>query len=170
MAVKIKLEDVILEALRKRITRVLPSQVRACLKELNEEQIWWRPNEESNSVGNLILHICGSTRHYLGRGIGGIQYERNRPAEFSARGPLPKQQLLSLFDETVRQATLVLDSFDTARFLDQTDEPDYYATVLDQIFGVAVHFATHTGQIIHITKVLKPAAVDELWLRAHKKR
>lgn len=170
MAVKVKIEDVVLDMLRKRITRVLPGQVRACLKELNEEQIWWRPNEQSNSVGNLVLHLCGSTRHYLTRGIGGIEYERNRAAEFAARGPLPKQQLLSLFDETVRQATLVLDSFNTARFLDPTEEPDYYGTILEQILGVAVHFATHTGQIIHITKTLKPEAVDELWIKAHRKR
>jgi len=46
-----------LEALRTRITRVLPAQIRSCIEQLSVEQLWWRPNEKSNSVGNLVLHV-----------------------------------------------------------------------------------------------------------------
>ncbi|PYR84121.1 MAG: hypothetical protein DMG18_10565, partial [Acidobacteria bacterium] len=28
-----------------------------CLELLSEEEIWWRPNEASNSAGNLVLHL-----------------------------------------------------------------------------------------------------------------
>jgi hypothetical protein len=169
MAKRTALEEALLEALRRRITKVLPSQVRACIRELNEEQLWWRPNEQSNSAGNLVLHVSGSMRHYLSRAIGGFQYERNRAAEFAARGPLPKQQLLSIFDETIRQATLTLDSFDTSRFLDPTDEPSYNATLLEQLEGAAIHLAIHAGQIVYITKMLKEGSLDDLWIRTHKK-
>ena len=162
------LSDVALAALYGRITRILPAQIRACVEELTEDQLWWRPNEETNSVGNLVLHLSGSMRHYLSRGVGGIEYIRDRPAEFAERGPVPRAQLLATFDETISQAASILASFDTLRFLEQTDEPDYVPTVFDVIFNVAIHLATHAGQIVYITKMLKQGSVDELWIRAHK--
>ena len=164
----IELGDVALRALSERITRILPSQIRTCVEELNEDQLWWRPNEQSNSVGNLVLHLSGSMRHYLSRGVGGIQYKRDRPAEFAERGPIPKGQLLSIFDETISQAEQVFSSLDSSRLLDPTDEPDYVPTVFDTVFNISIHLATHTGQIVYITKLLKEGSVDELWIRAHK--
>lgn len=162
------LSDVALAALRSRITRILPAQIRACVEELTEEQLWWRPNEQTNSVGNLVLHVSGSMRHYLSRGVGGIEYHRDRPAEFAERGPIPKTQLLATFDETITQAATTLGSFDSSRFLEPTDEPNYVPTVFDLIFNIAIHLATHAGQIVYVTKMLKEGSVDELWIRAHK--
>src|SRR4030095_7932692 len=112
-----RLDEVALTALRGRITRVLPTQVRSSIETLTDEQLWWRPNEHSNSVGNLVLHVSGSMRHYLSRGVGGFEYDRDRPAEFAERGPIPREQLLATFDETISQAAKVFDSFDTARLL-----------------------------------------------------
>ena len=157
-----------LEAMRSRITRILPAQIRSCVEELSEEQLWWRPNEQSNSVGNLVLHVSGSMRHYLSNRVGGIRYERDRPAEFAERGPVPRQQLLAVFDETIRQASQVLDSFDTTRFLDATDEQHYVPTVFDAIYNISIHLATHAGQIVYVTKMLKEGSLDELWIRTHK--
>ncbi len=158
---------VALESLRGRIVRILPTQIRACVDELTDEQLWWRPNEHANSVGNLVLHLSGSMRHYLSRGVGGINYHRDRPAEFAERGPLPKDQLLAIFDETIDQAAQVFVSFDTSRFLEPTEERDYVPTVFDLIFNIAIHLATHTGQIVYVTKMLKEGSIDELWIRAH---
>jgi hypothetical protein len=109
-------------------------------------------------------------RHYLSRGVGGIEYNRDRPAEFAERGPLPKAQLLATFDQTISQAEQVLSSFDTSRFLDPTDEPNYVPTVFDMIFNISIHLATHTGQIVYVTKLLKEGSLDELWIQAHKRK
>lgn len=107
-------------------------------------------------------------RYYLSRGVGGIEYNRDRPAEFAERGPVPRAQLLATFDETISQAEQILEAFNTTRFLDPTDEPSYVPTLFDMIFNIAIHLATHTGQIVYITKMLKEGSVDELWIRAHK--
>lgn len=162
------LSDVALAALRGRLTRILPSQIRACVEELSDEQLWWRPNEQTNSVGNLVLHVSGSMRHYLSRGVGGLDYHRDRPAEFAERGPIPKAELLATFDETISQAADILDSFDATRFVEPTDEPDYLPTVFDLIYNISIHLATHAGQIVYVTKMLKEGSLDELWIRAHK--
>jgi uncharacterized damage-inducible protein DinB len=168
MEQKSNLSSVALAALQSRITRIVPAQIRACVEDLTEEQLWWRPNEQTNSVGNLVLHLSGSMRHYLSRGVGGIEYHRDRPAEFAERGPIPKAQLLATFNETISQAEQVLISFDASRFLEPTDEQDYVPTVFDLIFNISIHLATHAGQIVYITKMLKEGSVDELWIRAHK--
>ncbi len=168
MEQKANLSRTALEALRSRITRILPAQIRACVEELSEDQLWWRPNEHANSVGNLVLHVSGSMRHYLSNRVGGIQYTRDRPAEFAERGPVPKQQLLATFDETIREAEQVFHSFDANRFLEETEEPNYVPTVFDLIFNVSIHLATHAGQIVYVTKSLKEGSLDELWIRAHR--
>src|ERR1051325_9000981 len=79
-----------LTALRARITRVFPAQVRKALEPLSDEQIWWRPNESSNSIGNLVLHLSGSLDYYLNRNLGGLDFTRDRPGEFNERREIPK--------------------------------------------------------------------------------
>jgi len=157
-----------LDALRVRTTKAMPAQIRACLEQLDDEQVWWRPNEHSNSVANLVLHVRGAVLHFLCRGIGGDSYERDRHAEFAAAGSLTKLQLLALFDEMVAQATETFDALDARRLSDPSTEPAYYSTIFEDLFGVAIHLATHMGQILYITKLLKENSINDLWVQTHK--
>jgi hypothetical protein len=157
-----------LEALRTRVTKVLPAQIRSCSEELSEEQIWWRPNEQSNSVGNLVLHVRGAVLHFLCRGVGGMKYERDRPAEFAAKGPLPKHELLAMFDEMVDEATQTFARVDAPRLAEPSTEPAYYSIVFEDLFGIAIHMASHAGQVVYITKMLKEGSINDLWTKTHK--
>jgi uncharacterized damage-inducible protein DinB len=165
---EIELNQIALEALRRRITKILPAQVRSCIEQLSEEQMWWRPNEESNSVGNLVLHISGSMLHFLCRGVGGFEYQRDRTAEFAERGPMSKQRLLALFDETIEKAVSTFDSLDASRLTDASSEPAYYTIIFEDLLGVGIHLATHTGQIVYVTKMLKEGSLDDLWSSTHR--
>ena len=161
------INEVSLAALRVRVTKVFPGQIRSCLEELNDEQIWWRPNDQSNSVGNLALHVRGAMMHFLCRGVGGFDYVRERPAEFATRS-MPKQQLLELFDDAVAKAEQTFSAISADRLSDPSTEPTYYATVFEDLFGIAIHIAVHTGQIVYVTKLLKEGSVNELWMTAHR--
>jgi uncharacterized damage-inducible protein DinB len=163
-------DQVVLEALKSRITKILPNQILSCVEELSEAELWWRPNAQSNSVGNLVLHLSGSMRHYVSRTIGGIEYERNRPAEFAEREHYAKEQVITIFKETISQVRRVLDNFETSRFLKPTPEQAYNPTVFNLLYNVSIHVATHTGQIVFVTKMLKEGSVDELWIRTHKEQ
>ena len=99
-----ELAGITLEAIRVRITRVLPAQVRGAVEKLDDDQLWWRPNEKSNSVGNLVLHLSGSLNLYLNRLIGGFEYRRDRDAEFAERGPVPRAELMRVFTDMVSKA------------------------------------------------------------------
>src|ERR1700687_401127 len=131
------LSKVAVEALRGRLTNVMPAQIRACVEQLDDEQLWWRPNEQSNSVANLVLHLRGAVLHFLCRGVGGFPYERDRVAEFNTAGSIRKAQLLDMFDEMVAQATLTFAALDGSRLTEPSTEPAYYSTIFEDLFGVA---------------------------------
>src|ERR687898_3667030 len=71
-------------------------KIERCLEKLTDEQIWWRANEESNSIGNLILHLCGNARQWIISGIGSRPDTRARDAEFEEREVISRDELLTL--------------------------------------------------------------------------
>ncbi len=158
----------ILSALRTRITRTFPSQIRECLAVLNEEQIWWRPNEASNSIGNLVIHLTGSLNHYLNFRIGGLEYHRDRPAEFAERRHLPKAELLAMFDDMIANAEKTFDSLTLERLGDPSPEQKMYTVLAEDLIAVMSHIASHAGQILYITKFMNDGGLDELWIKTHK--
>src|ERR1043165_3356929 len=76
-------------------------KIERCLEKLTDEQIWWRANEESNSIGNLILHLCGNARQWIVSGVGSAPDARNRDSEFEQRDLIPRDELTSLLRSTL---------------------------------------------------------------------
>ena len=162
------MNDIALAALRARITAVFPAQVRAALASLTDEQLWWRPNEKSNTIGNLVVHLTGSLNHYLNRNLGGLDYTRDRAAEFAERRMLPKSEVLARFDEMVANAERTFARLTPESLGEPSPEPDMHSIVFEDVINVAMHLATHTGQIVWIAKMLDEGAVDEVWIRSHR--
>ena len=158
----------VLDSLRARITAVFPAQIRQCVETLDDEQIWWRPNEGENSVGNIVLHVSGSLNHYLNKLIGGFDYNRNREAEFAERRHLPKTALLQIFDDMVAKAEQTFNALTPARLGDPSPEPKMYKVVVQDLIGIATHLANHAGQVLWITMMLREGAIDEVWMKTHK--
>ena len=167
MPSSIDINATVLQALRVRVTKVFPAQIRSCLEQLDEKQIWWRPNAESNSVGNLTLHVCGAVMHFLCRGVGGQDYSRDRPAEFAATS-MSKDDLLRTLNDTFAKAEKTFAELEPARLADPSTEPTYYTTIFEDLFGVAIHVAVHTGQIVYVTKTLKVNSITDLWSETHR--
>jgi uncharacterized damage-inducible protein DinB len=159
-----------LEALRVRIVQVLPAQVRAAVEKLTEEEMWWRPNEKANSVANLVLHLSGSLNLYLNNNIGGIPYKRDRDGEFAARGPMSKREVMAVFDDTIAKAEQSFKKIRPEQLAGPSTEPDKYDALVQDLIGMVTHVSTHTGQILWITKMLEEGALDEVWMRAHKRQ
>lgn len=162
------MNEIALAALRSRITGVFPAQIRTAVASLTDEQLWWRPNEKSNSIGNLVLHLTGSLNHYLNRNLGGLDYRRDRAAEFAERRPLPKTEVLALFDDMVANAGKTFDRLTVESLAQPSPEPAMHSIVYEDIINIALHLSTHTGQILWIAKMLNEGALDELWMRTHR--
>lgn len=126
-----------------------------CLERLSDEEVWQRANRESNSIGNLLLHLAGNARQWIVCGIGGAVDERVRQQEFDERSLIPKAELLAKLRQTLAEVDEVLAGFDRARILEPRRIQGYDVSVLDAVFHVVEHFSMHTGQIILMTKMLK---------------
>ena len=82
-----------LDLARARIVVHLTGQITTCLGALTDPMVWWRANDHSNAIGNLVLHCAGSTRYYIGHVVGGHEFVRDRDTEFAERQELPKADL-----------------------------------------------------------------------------
>lgn len=159
----------VVELHRNKLILESPAMIRECLDLLGDDQIWWRPNPSSNSVGNLVLHLCGATRHFWGRGVGGSDYVRDRDGEFAARGPVPKAELRKLLDDTVAEADRILGTVDEARLLALTDRAGGPMSVAAALSRMSHHWAFHAGQIVFVTKQLREGTVNDLMRRVMAK-
>jgi uncharacterized damage-inducible protein DinB len=159
----------LIEDMRRRLSG-LAEQVRVCLAALSDAELWERAHEKSNSVGNLLLHLCGSTRHFLGRGVGGSDYRRDRPAEFAEKGPIARAELLRVLDETLAESDRVLAALQADHLMESNDRTGRAYTVAELLVRVAHHWSLHTGQIVFDVKARKPRAFDELWMKTMEKR
>jgi uncharacterized damage-inducible protein DinB len=159
----------LVEDMRRRLGG-LAEQIRTCLRALSDDELWQRAHEKSNSVGNLVLHLCGSTRHFLGRGVGGSGYERDRPAEFAERGPIARGELLRTLDDTLAESDRVLASVAPGGLMETSDRAGKPVTLAELLIRVAHHWSLHTGQIVFDVKARKPGAFDELWMQTMERR
>ena len=129
-------------------------KIERCLEQLSDEQIWWRPNEESNSIGNLILHLCGNARQWIVCGVGSAPDARNRDAEFEQRDVIPRDELVTLLRSTLSDVHTTLQSVDPSTLLERRKIQGNDVDILEAIFHVTEHFSMHTGQIIMLTKMM----------------
>lgn len=129
-------------------------KIERCLEQLDDNQIWWRPNPQSNSIGNLVLHLCGNARQWIVAGLGGSDDLRNRDSEFEQTEVIERAKLIDLLKSTVAEVVGTLKTLDVETLLEKREIQGAEVDLLQAIFHVTEHFSMHTGQIILLTKLL----------------
>ncbi|MGA2650365.1 MAG: DUF1572 family protein [Terracidiphilus sp.] len=129
-------------------------RLRACVETLTEEQVWWRPNEQSNSVGNLVLHLNGNVRQWLVDSFEGREDKRDRPAEFATQNGMTAAALLERLSATLHDGAAVLARLTESDLLKRFEIQGYHVSGLEAVYQVVEHFGMHYGQIAYITKNL----------------
>jgi hypothetical protein len=127
-------------------------RIQHCVQQLTDAQIWQRESAAMNSVGNLILHLCGNLRQWIVAGIGGTPDTRQRPLEFSERGPIPRAELLQRLEDVVGQACAVMQRATAEELLRTRHIQEFDVTGLEAIFDSVPHFRGHAQEIIHMTR------------------
>ncbi len=114
----------------------------------SEENLWKTEYDIKNSAGNLCLHLIGNLNAFLGKAIGGFDYERNREAEFSMKN-VPKSALLDKIDKTIQVVDLTLQKLDG-----KTLHEEFPVQVFDKktsieymLVHLITHLSYHLGQI-----------------------
>jgi hypothetical protein len=153
---------VFLEKSRSLLTEEYGPKIERCLDRLTEKDIWWRPNEASNSIGNLILHLCGNVTMWILGGVGALPFERHRQQEFDERREIPSSELRRRLNGVLSRADEVIGGLDAEALTTRRQIQGYDVTVLEAVYHVVEHFGMHTGQIILVTKA-RVASDLSLW-------
>jgi hypothetical protein len=146
-----------LEFSRQKLLEQYWPRLRKCVESLTDEQVWWRPNDACNSIGNLILHLNGNVRQWMVASFNRLEDERNRPAEFSETRLISASVLLGQLGATIEQAADVLARLTFEDLVARYEIQGYNVSGLDAVYQVVEHFGLHYGQILYITKSLRGA-------------
>lgn len=130
-------------------------RIRHCLNQLTDEQVWWRPRADMNSVANLVLHLTGNVRQLIVTGVGGAPDDRDRPAEFAARDSLPKAELLRRLTDAVSASKAAVAGASVEALCGPIPVKKYDFTGLQAVVRSVAHFRGHTQEIIHLTRTIQ---------------
>ena len=144
-----------LECSRHKLLEEYWPRLRSTVESLTDEQVWWRPNEASNSIGNLLLHLNGNVRQWIVSSFNRVDDARDRRSEFSERQLIPASALLKKLEATLRDASEVLARLTEADLLATFHIQGYTDTGLGVVYHVVEHFGMHYGQILFITKLVR---------------
>ena len=131
------------------------SRIEKCLEKLTEEQVWKKTNKNTNSIGNLILHLLGNVRQYICSGIGRQEDIRNRPLEFHQASQIPKHQLEQGMFELQKDVLKVIEGLSETQLLQTYKVQGFTERGVAIVIHVIEHFSYHVGQIAQSTKLIK---------------
>ena len=149
------LSSLFLEYSRSKLMTQYWPRLKESVESLTDEQVWWRPNVASNSIGNLMLHLNGNLRQWVVAAFSSEEDERNRPVEFSAQGGMSRTELLEKLGATVREVERTLQRLTEAELTAPYQIQGYDVHGLDAVYQAVEHFGLHWGQIAYITKILR---------------
>ncbi len=122
---------------------------------LEEQDVWKRSNEASNSMGNLILHLCGNITQYVISSLGETEDMRERDIEFDTQSGLSKAELLKKLNDTVNKAKDVIENTTSKEWLKKRAVQGFNFSGIGVVLHVVEHYSYHTGQIVFWVKQLK---------------
>lgn len=147
-----KVKDLLVAEVRRRLFEEGIPRIEKCLGQLSEEEVWLKLNENSNSVGNLILHLCGNVRQWVLTGLDNQTDTRARQQEFDEKGPISKDFLLQRLEEMKKEVEAFLSSMPDETLTAEVRVQGYDENGVSVLVHVVEHFSYHVGQIAYFTK------------------
>lgn len=129
--------------------------LKIALAKVSEEQVWLRPNGSLNSIGNLILHLCGNMTQYGIASLNETEDKRQRDLEFSIDGGLSKDELLKKIKGVVGEVKSTFKTTSVERLLHLKQVQGFDFSGIGNMIHVVEHLSYHTGQIAFWVKQLK---------------
>ncbi len=136
---------------RRLIDESLPRIIK-CLDLLSDNHIWYQPNESTNSVGNLIMHLIGNVRQYIHSGLAGYPDNRKRNIEFTSKVEQSKSELIKKLTATLDEVKNITNRITDEDLIRVRPVQCFSENGVSILMHVAEHFSYHTGQIVYFTK------------------
>lgn len=144
----------ILEEFKRRVFEESIQRIKLCLGMVSESMVWYRHNEQVNSIGNNILHLEGNAKQWILSGIGNWPDNRNRQLEFVPNQSYNKQALIEKLDKLQLNLNEVLEKIEIEKLTEKRKVQVFQETGMSILIHVIEHFSYHTGQITLLTKIL----------------
>lgn len=148
------LAEEIKKEFNKRIFEESYPRIKHCLELIDEKQLWFKANSNSNSIANLILHLLGNMEQWICTSFGSKEDLRKRSYEFEAVESHTKDELILAMDELRVKVEAIIASIDEKDLLSSYNVQVYEELGSSIIIHVIEHFSYHTGQIAILTKLL----------------
>ena len=129
--------------------------IKKSLIDVSDEEVWQKPNEFLNSIGNLLLHLCGNITQYVISSLGETEDKRIRDVEFSSLGGLTKDELLKKLEDVVDTAKRVIFDSTPSQLVKIRSVQGFSFSGVGIILHAVEHYSYHTGQIAFWVKQLK---------------
>ena len=128
--------------------------------QLEDQDLYWTPDPESNSVAVLIWHIAGNLRSRWRDFLtsDGEKPDRDRDSEFEVGSEKSRAQIMAFWDDAWRiqqEEYARVSPADLPRTVTVRSRPE---TVLSSIDRQLCHLANHVGQIMYVAKAVRGPA------------
>ncbi len=121
---------------------------------LPADEFWKKPFAFGNSVGHLVLHLTGNLQHYIGAGIAGTDYKRDREREFTEGNPPEPAEALRRFHEAVGLVERTIQSLDSETLCAPKSDQKPVSTQFGLLLVCAAHLNNHIGQMSYLVHAL----------------
>lgn len=149
------LADLLKQEFKKRVYEEGFHRIERCLAILSEDDVWSRPNDNCNSVGNLILHLNGNVTQWITTSFGKIPDTRQRGKEFYPDPTISKKSLLILLQSIYSKTFSIIEQITTEDLENSYLVQGFNETGASILVHVIEHFSYHVGQITLLTKIIK---------------
>ena len=126
------------------------------LDQLTEDELFWVPNEESNSIAVIIKHMSGNmvSRWTDFLTTDGEKPDRNRDQEF-VEDIETKEQVMELWELGWNTLFTAIKSLKEDQLLKTIHIRNKPHSVIEAIERQMYHYSYHIGQIVYAAKILK---------------
>jgi uncharacterized damage-inducible protein DinB len=130
----------------------LAGRVEKAVRSLPKDKVYVKPFTYGNSVGHLVLHLTGNLNHYIGAGMAGTGYVRDRPREFTEPKPPSPEDALQRFHAAVAMVVKTIQGMDEQSLLTPVADQPPVQTRYGLLLVCVSHINNHIGQMAYLVQ------------------
>lgn len=124
----------------------------------SEQEIWMRPNEQTLSPANQLIHLAGNLSQWVLAKLGGSPDHRERDEEFATRGGKTKEEIYGTFTTVLHNVYKQLEQpTDLCR---EVHVQGHRTSEIGVWIHMVEHLSYHTAQLIFFAKQVKGVEFD----------
>lgn len=119
-----------------------------------EQQFWKQPTVTANSIGNLLLHLCGNMTQYILSSLNETPDNRNRDNEFATKVNIASKEVTDQFEKTIAEVKRGIRKATAQQLLQKRSVQGFEMSGQGCILHAVEHCSYHIGQIALWVKIL----------------